>query len=77
MTHLPHTVESLLDLFTVSQLQQTLEHQLKLDETSDDWERRHLLAADYLCSYSELMYPKRLAKHCDKLRTKLNLTDDN
>lgn len=77
MTHLPHTVESLLDLFTVSQIQEAIEHQLKLNETEDDWEQRHLLAAEYLCNYGELMYPKQLAKHCDKLRTKLNLYGDN
>ena len=77
MTHLPHTVESLLDLFTVSQIQQAIEHQLNLNETEDDWEQRHLLAAEYLCNYGELMYPKQLAKYCDKLRTKLNLYGDN
>jgi len=77
MSPLPHTVESLLDLFTVSQLQQVFEHQLNLDETVDDWEQRHLLAVDYLCNYSELMYSKQLAKYCDKLRTKLNLYDNN
>lgn len=74
--YLTHTVSSLLDLFTVDQLQRTIEYQTTLpDETVDDWEPRHLMAAEQLCLYAEMMYPKQLVKHTTRLRTKLNLTE--
>lgn len=76
--YLPHTISSLLDLFTVAQLQWTIEYQTTLpDETVDDWEARHLLAAEQLCLYAEMMYPKELTKYSTRLRTKLNLNNES
>lgn len=75
--HLTHTVESVLDLFTVSQIQQVIEHQTMIsDDTVDDWESRHLIAAEQLCLYAEELYPKQLTKCTERLRHKLNLIDE-
>ncbi len=75
---LPHAAESLLDLFTVDQLQRAIEYQTTLpDETIDDWETRHLVAAEQLCMYAEQLYPKQLTKFTQRLRRKLNLISDD
>lgn len=75
---LPHTAEALLDLFTVDQLQRAIEYQTTLpDETIDDWETRHLIAAEQLCMYAEQLYPKQLTKFTQRLRRKLNLISDD
>lgn len=75
--HLTHSIESLLDLLTASQIQQVIERQTTLnDDTIDDWEQRHLLAAEQLCLYAEKLYPKQLAKCTERLRHKLKLTDE-
>jgi len=75
--HLTHSVESMLDLFTVSQIQQVIERQTMLnDDTVDDWMPRHLIAAEQLCLYAEQTYPKQLAKCTERLRRKLNLIDE-
>jgi hypothetical protein len=42
----------------------------------DDWEAKHLLAADYLCSYAEMTYPRRYEKQVAKLRKKLQIMAD-
>ena len=75
--HLTHTVESVLDLFTVSQLQQVIERQTMLnDDSVDDWEPRHLIAAEQLCLYAEELYPQQLTPHTNRLRRKLKLTEE-
>jgi hypothetical protein len=75
--YLTHSVESVLDLFTVSQIQQVIEHQTMInDDTVDDWEPQHLIAAEQLCLYAEELYPKQLAKCTERLRRKLKLTDE-
>lgn len=76
INHIPHTVEAAFDLFTVDQLQSVIDRNLRLDETLDDWEPRHLLAAEYLCLYSELTYPRQLNQRCHALREKLELLGD-
>jgi len=78
INHLTHTCSALLDLLTVSQIQQVIERQTMLnDDTIDDWEPQHLLAAEQLCLYAEITYPKQLTKYTDRLRNKLNLLGDN
>jgi len=76
INHIPHTVEAVLDLFTADQLQTAIERHTRLDETLDDWEPRHLLAAEYLCLYAELTYPRLLNQRCYALREKLELLGD-
>lgn len=75
--HLTHTVESVLDLFTVSQLQQVIEWQTMLnDDSVDDWAPRHLIAAEQLCLYAEELYSRQLTPYTDRLRRKLKLTEE-
>ena len=78
MNHLPHTVEALLDLFTPEQLQQALDYQTSVvNDTIDDWQQRHLIAAECLCLYVEQVYPRSSCrKAATALRNKLNLTED-
>ena len=74
--HLTHSVASVLDLLSPSQLQQVIERQTMLnDDTVNDWEERHLIAAEQLCLYAEIVYPKLLDKPVTRLRNKLNLLD--
>lgn len=76
--YLSHTTSELLDLFTVDQLQRTIEYQTTLpDETVDDWETKHLVAAEQLCLYAETMYPKQLSKYSARLRIKLRLNNES
>lgn len=74
--HLTHSVASMLDLLTPAQLQEVIERQTTLnDDTVNDWEERHLIAAEQLCLYAETVYPKSLDKYVVRLRNKLNLTE--
>jgi hypothetical protein len=77
LNDLPPITESVLDLFNPAQLQQALVYQTQLDESVDDWESRHLHAAECLCLYAELTYPKQLNKYAHALRKKLNLLGDD
>lgn len=76
INHLPHTLTSVLDLFLPSQIQQALVYQTQLDESVDDWEPRHIHAAECLCLYAEFTHPKELSKYAHALRQKLNLLED-
>ena len=77
LDYLPHTTSSLLDLFTADLLQRAIVHQTEIqDETVDDWEPRHIHAAEQLCLYAERTYPRQLKKHVQALRNKLNITED-
>lgn len=76
MTHVPHTVASLLDLIPPHTIQDIIEYQTNLPEDSlDDWEPRHLYAAEMLCSYAESIYSQRLETKTLKLRQKLQMLD--
>jgi len=77
LNDLPLTTEAVLDLFNPTQLQEALVYQTQLDESVDDWEPRHLHAAECLCLYAELTHPKPLNKYAHALRKKLNLLGDN
>jgi hypothetical protein len=48
--HLPHTIESLLDLLLPDTLLLSLEHQIAVFH-HQDWEVRHHMAANSLCLY--------------------------
>ena len=77
MIEVPHTVCSLLDLFPPHAIGEALEYQATCPNDSlDDWESRHLLAAEYLCSYAEMTYLKRYSKQINRLRTKLDLQEE-
>ena len=74
--HLTHSVASVLDLLTPAQLQQVIERQTMLnDDTVNDWEERHLIAAEQLCLYAEMVYPKSLDKCVARLRNILDLME--
>jgi hypothetical protein len=76
LNHVPHTIEALLDLIPPAMLAQLIEYQTTAPyDTIEDWEPKHLYAADALCSYAEITYCGKLDKQTSRLRRKLGLTD--
>jgi hypothetical protein len=76
MIDVPHTVAAVLDLLPPHAIGEAIEYQSTCGDTLNDWEPRHLLAADYLCSYAEMTYLRRYEKQIKKLRTKLKIMED-
>ena len=77
LDQLPYMTIALLDLFTVDQLQRAIEYQTNSpDDTLDDWEPRHIHAAEQLCIYAERTYPRQLNKYVRALRNKLNINEE-
>ncbi len=75
--YIPANIENLLDLIPLPVLQQIIEYQTSLPEDDlEDWEQRHIDAAENLCIYAELTYGKRLTKQTIALRTKLHLLNE-
>lgn len=76
MNHVPHTVAALLDLVPPHVIQQIIDYQTNLPGDSvDNWEPRHLYAAEMLCSYVESTYLQNSQSKTSKLREKLQLLD--
>ena len=74
LDHIPHRLEALLDLIPPAMLGQIIEYQTTApNDMLDDWEPRHLYAADVLCSYAEMIDHGRLDKQTSRLRRKLGL----
>lgn len=72
-TNLPISIESLLDLVTPELIKQIIDYQVTVPhDTVDDWEPRHINAAEQLINYVEKTYPT-LRTQSDKLLTKLEL----
>lgn len=72
----PHAIEALLDLFPPHMIAQAIEYQTTCpDDSLDDWTPRHLLAAEYLCNYTEMTYINRYNKQVERLRKKLELPE--
>jgi hypothetical protein len=76
MIDVPHTVAAVLDLLPPHVISAAIEYQSTCGDTLDDWEAKHLLAADYLCSYAEMTYPRRYEKQVARLRKKLQIMAD-
>lgn len=76
MIEVPHTVAAVLDLFPPHMIAQAIEYQTTCGDTIDDWTPGHLLAADYLCSYAEIIYLKRYERQVARLRSKLQLSEE-
>lgn len=76
--YIPASVENLLDLIPPPLLQQIIEHQASLpNDRREDWEQRHIDAAENLCIYAEVTYRKRLLEQTTALRNKLNLLNED
>lgn len=77
VTNLPHTVESVLDLFPPHVITQSLEYLVGLDEDPvEDWEPRHINAAEQLCNYMRATYPRVAEALQEKLLLKLELIEE-
>lgn len=74
MTLVPHTVESILDLFDRESIMKAIKHQANIDETIEDWEARHIMSAQYLCDYAMAVYGRDATEDASKLLNKLELT---
>ena len=74
MSLIPHTVESILDLFDRDSIIKAIEHQAKIDEPIEDWEARHVMSAQYLCDYAMAVYGTGAIDSASKLLNKLELT---
>lgn len=74
MSLVPHTVESILDLFDRDSILKAIEHQTNIDESIEDWEARHIMSAQYLCDYAMAVYGTGATESASKLLNKLDLT---
>ena len=77
VTNLPHTIESMLDLFPPHVITQSLEYLVGLDEDPvEDWEPRHINAAEQLCNYMQTTHPRVAEVLREKLLLKLQLIEE-
>lgn len=71
MIEVSRTLEAVLDLIPPAHLCAAIKYQCELDDGAEDWEPRHVHAAQQLCEYAKLTHPGCRAQ-ADKLLDRLD-----